>query len=368
MWVEFAKRADEFLSKRGRKMLAWVEYPLLTKHIGLLPGDIINGALGGDLEKIKAENERGVRQLIYVSMQGSEFLFPDYVTLESEQGLSQGHLASAFETFSFSAKQANPFGVYGAAWDDSGLHNETFWLGWSVVAQYGWTSAAPSVEQTTAEFMNIYYGPQVSDMADIYRSLQAQARFFERSWDRVVSKVRGPGYGNSYGKGIGTTRYDYTLPQPALPALPNLYFTPVYAGGYAKLADEAAHMEVENNVLIHRIQENILKATRNRYNLEVFLSLAELTGHHNRMILGMKRIEESLRLAREAVQKNDPGRSVTWFPPMIAPGASWRKGAARSDTLNQSGRRADSRKGKNSMGRSSTMYWMTLRIIGRTDV
>jgi hypothetical protein len=137
-----------------------------------------------------------------------------------------------------------------------------------------------------------------------------QARFFEHSWDRVVSKVRGRGYRNSYGKGIGTTRYDYTLPQPAVPALPNLYFTPVYAEESAKLAGEATRMALKNDVLIHRIQQNILKATRNRYNLEVFLSLAEFTGHHNRMIFEMKRIEDSLQSAREAVQKNDSERAV----------------------------------------------------------
>jgi hypothetical protein len=137
-----------------------------------------------------------------------------------------------------------------------------------------------------------------------------QARFFEHSWDRVVSKVRGRGYRNSYGKGIGTTRYDYTLPQPAVPALPNLYFTPVYAEESAKLAGEATRMALKNHVLIHRIQQNILKATRNRYNLKVFLSLAEFTGHHDRMILAMKRIEDSLQSAREAVQKNDSERAV----------------------------------------------------------
>jgi hexosaminidase len=309
-WVEFAQRAHEFLARRGRKMLAWVEYPLLTEHIGLLPADIINGVLGGDLDKIKAENKRGIRQLVYVSMQGSELLFPDYLALESKHGLSQGHLVSAFNTFAFSAQQANPLGVYGAAWDDSGLHNETFWLGWATVAQYGWTLAAPSVEQTAAEFMNIYYGPQVTDMVEVYRGLQAQARFFERSWERVVSNVRGPGYGNSYGKGSGTTRYDYTLPPPALPALPNLYFTRVYAGEYGRLADEAHRMAVDNDVLTYRIQQNVLKATRNRYNLEVFLSLAELTGHHDRMILGMKGIEDILQSAREALEKNNSERAV----------------------------------------------------------
>ncbi len=44
-------------------MLAWVEYPLLNRHVDRLPADLINGVLGGDREKIKAEAARGIRQL-----------------------------------------------------------------------------------------------------------------------------------------------------------------------------------------------------------------------------------------------------------------------------------------------------------------
>jgi hypothetical protein len=141
-------------------------------------------------------------------------------------------------------------------------------------------------------------------MVDVYQALQHQARFFERSWDRVVSRVRGPGYGNSYGKRIGTTRYDQTLPRPALPALPGLDFTPIYSSGkYGKLADSAKTAMVENDLLTHRIHENMGRAERNRYNLEVLLSLAELAGHQSRLILGMRSIEDRLQAAREAAQK-----------------------------------------------------------------
>jgi hypothetical protein len=141
-------------------------------------------------------------------------------------------------------------------------------------------------------------------MVEVYQALQRQARFFEGSWDRVMSRVRGPGYGNSYGKGIGTARYDYTLPRPALPALPGLDFTPIYdSGKYGKVVDSARSAAIENDLLTHRIQENIGRADRNRYNLEVLLSLAELTGHQIRLILGLRSVEDSLQAARDAAQK-----------------------------------------------------------------
>jgi hypothetical protein len=313
-WVEFVRRARDFAASRGRRILVWAEYPLLAEHVRMIPPDVIDGVMGEE-EYLKPENELGMRQLIYTSMQGAEFLFPNhlsnYQSAGGDQGPSIGRLKSTIQGVASSKVwRGNPIGIFGAAWDDSGLHNETFWLGWAAVAETGWRPDAPPVEQMVAEFMNMYYGPRVSEMVEVYRGLQTQARFFESSWDRVISKARGSGYGNSYGKGRGTTRFDQTLPQPAMPSAPNLSFTPVYVGRYEKLVEDARRMALENDALIHRIQQNMSKADRNRYNLEVFLSIAELAGHHNRLIYGMKGIEDKLKAARDAAEKSDPQQAV----------------------------------------------------------
>ncbi|MDX2032178.1 MAG: beta-N-acetylhexosaminidase [Blastocatellia bacterium] len=307
-WVEYVRRARDFAASRGRRILVWAEYPLLPEHVRMIPPDVIDGVVG-EPEYFKTENELGMRQLAYVSTQGAEFLFPNHLSSSrnagGDSGPAVGRLQSARKEISFGRVwQGNPIGVFGAAWDDSGLHNETFWLGWAVVAANGWKPGGAETAQTAADFMNIYYGPRVSEMIEVYRGLQGQARFFESSWDKVVSRVRGPGYGNSYGKGIGVVRFDETLPPPALPTMPGLDFAPVYVGAYARRVEDAARMAVENDQLIHRIYQNISKADRNVYNLEVLLSLAELTGHHNRLILGMKRIEEELNTARMESGKN----------------------------------------------------------------
>ena len=303
-WVEFVQKAHDFLKQRGRQMFAWVEYPFMAQHTELLPPDLIDGVLGNDPEEIKREKQHGLRHLAYTSIQGGDLLFPSYFLHDNDRYIAKGRLTSAYEEISVRARPAKPIGVFGAAWDDCGLHNETFWLGWSTVAQNGWAPGLASAEQTTAEFMNVFYGPRVYQMVDVYQAMQNQARFFERSWDRVVSRVRDPGYGNSYGKGIGTIRRDYTLPKPALPNLPGLDYTPIYNGGkYGKLVDNARNAAIENDLLTHRIQENIGRADRNRYNLEVLLSLAELTGHQSRLILGMRSIEDRLQAARDAAEK-----------------------------------------------------------------
>lgn len=317
-WMEFAQRAHDHVAKQGRRMLAWLEYPLLPEQLKSIPADVIDGVMS-EAAYLPIEKEKGMRQLIYTSFQGSEFLFPDYFTvaaelrdppvpgaddpLEFERG-STGRVKEAFEQISSNRVwKANPIGVFGAAWDDSGLHNETFWLGWSVAAQYGWNSGTASPQQHTAEFMKFYYGSRADGMTEIYRSLQVQTRAWQRTWDRVVSRVRGPGYGNSDGKGIGTTRYDQTLSMPPLPAQSTLEIQPQFVNKYRKFLAEAQQQTLENDRLLQAIQEQIGKVERNQYNLEVLSALASFAGHHWNLLLTLADAERSMEQARLASQK-----------------------------------------------------------------
>jgi hypothetical protein len=288
-------------------MLFWLSDWVLPEHLKLLPEGVINawGIHGNDRKKIELEKARNVRRLGYASIEGMEWLFPDYFPRYDGAARAPGTLETALRAIPLQARADNMIGTFGAAWDDAGVHNETFWLGWAAMAQYGWAPGTPSLEQTVADFMNLYYGPHVTGMAAIYRGLQSQARFFEKSWDRIVSKVRGPAYGSSFGKGIGGTRYDHTLPPPALPSLPNLEVNPVYTGPYAELMEKARRMEAEDVNLRYRIAQNLSRADRNRYNLEVLLTLAEFTRHHDRMIAAMGEIESRLLVARKAAAGSD---------------------------------------------------------------
>ncbi len=309
-WIEFAKRAHDHLAARGRRMLAWVEYPVLDKHIPLLPPDLIDGVMG-EPEYAPHEKALGMRQLIYTSTQGAEYLFPDHLpdmseapTGEFERGLPSGRLRTTFQDLARSRIwQANPIGAFGAAWDDSGLHTETFWLGWSAVAQYAWTPGTPAVEQHTAEFMRLFYGSRSEGMLEVYSLLQTQARAWQRLWDRTVSRVRKPGYGNSYGKGIGTARFDLTLKPPPLPRAADLNFASAFGKTYEKFIAESRPRIVESERLIHSLQTQIGAAERNRYALEVFESLARFAGHHFRLIDGLAAAERSFVNASNSARR-----------------------------------------------------------------
>ncbi|MCW5982090.1 MAG: beta-N-acetylhexosaminidase [Bryobacteraceae bacterium] len=310
MWVDFTRRATDFMTKRGRRPLAWVEYPLLPEHAGMLPPALIDGVIGEE-EYLEAENRLGMRQMAYVSMQGAEFLFPQSLPHAGARGFSAGHLQSAFESIRNGRHwRGKPIGVFGAAWDDSGLHNETFWLGWSAVAQWGWNPGAARPEQHVADFMKVYYGPGAAGLTEVYRSMQRQADEWQRTWDLVVSKAREPGYGNSYGKGIGTTRYDQTLDPPPLPAMPDLEIKAAFGDKYATYLAENRHRMLENDALVTSLYENILRVDRNRYNLEVYLALARFMGHHWALLDGLHGAERAMARAAESARNGKPEEAV----------------------------------------------------------
>jgi len=296
-WVEFVKKAHEFLSARGRRMMLWVEYPLLPEHVHLLPPDVIDGIIGKE-EYIETENRMGIRQLAYVPIQGAEKLFPNYFDWTDKRGrFHRGRLKDAYEgPLRGKATRGNPIGTFAAAWDDAGLHNETFGLGWATMAAYGWHPGGAPLDETAVEFMEIYYGPNIdaAEMLEAYRLLQRGARFWEEAWDRVTSRERPPAYGNSRGKGIGTRRVDLTLRTPQLPSLPDLKVEATFKLRYKKLLEQARHQEELNERLRILLQSNISKATRNRYNIEVLYSLADFQRHFIELLLGLQEVEDSL--------------------------------------------------------------------------
>ncbi|MCG8688883.1 MAG: beta-N-acetylhexosaminidase, partial [Desulfobacterales bacterium] len=277
IWVEFVNRVHKWMEERGRKVIAWVEFPLLPEHIELLPAGLIDGITvpNRSLTWIENQNNAGIKQLAYSSMQGAEYLFPNYFPTIYRNKKIDGRLISAFNNITkLKAKGAKPIGTFAAAWDDAGLHNETFWLGWVTVTQYGWSEKKPSLEQNIADFMNVFYGYQSPYMVDIYKSLQEGARYYENLWDKRISTERNPKYGSSRGKGIGTEASDLYLVMPDLPTYPNLNRDSVFSEKYANKIDEASKLKPQIDETINKLLHAINQVSANSNNLEAFLSIA----------------------------------------------------------------------------------------------
>lgn len=312
-WAEFAIKAHDWLKERSRRMIAWVEYPLLPEHISLLPNDIING-VGGQRNFLKEEQKNGMRQLAYSPIQGAELLFPNYFSSQVMGRKIESRLEQNSKTTrNLFNSGANPIGVFAAAWDDAGLHEETFHLGWAVVAQYGWNPYSPTCEQSVADFMHLFYGQNAPEMTSIYKLLGEGARLFEYGWDNVTSTERGPGYGNSYGKGIGTRRTDEILSLPEIPDAKTLKATTFFSEKYKELIAETESMKSKNDVLITKLTRNIGQVERNRYNIEVFLSIAYLQRYFIKTVLTMNEVESLFIRADTSVTEGDFSKAVSYL-------------------------------------------------------
>lgn len=298
-WVEFAVKAHDWLAKRGRKMIAWVEYPLHAEDIVLLPPDLINGVMGRDKEFIEMQKKIGMRQLAYSPIQGSERLFSNY--------FSGNFMNIPYVIREGIANGANPVGSFAAAWDDSGLHEEVFHLGWVTVNQYAWNIYGPTIEQTVADFMDVFYGYGNSDIISIYKSLIEGAQFYSGGWDRITSKERGPSWGNSYGKGIGTHRSDHLLFLPELTGELTAQSDFKFIENHKELIDKAETLKFKNDDLIQKLTHYAGKVDRNRYNLEVFLSIAYLEAYFIKTVLTFRDVE---LLMKKAGSFSDSGEAI----------------------------------------------------------
>ncbi len=289
-WVDYVVRMNKWMAERNRRMISWIEYPLLTEDIHKLPSDMIDGVV--HIDWIDELNKAGIQQLIYNSIQGSEYLFPNYFPTQYNGSEIKGNLYGVSVSGAEALKKgANLLGSFTAAWDDSGLHNELFWLGWATGTQYAWSVGKTSLEQSTADFMDAFYGYGSPDMTEIYRLLENGARFYQDLWDDVISKERAPGYGDWYGKGMNTERFDEAL--VGLP-IPTLIMKADFRKKYKGKLEEASSLLLENEKLINLLMQGISKVQRNQYNLEVMLSIAYLERYTFQTFLEWEKIEGDL--------------------------------------------------------------------------
>ncbi len=299
-WVDYVIRMNKWMSDRGRRMISWIEFPLLSEDIHKLPSGMIDGVVNEDW--IDELNKAGIQQLIYNSIQGEERLFPNYFPTRYRDTESKGNLYSASVRGASALKRgANLIGSFTAAWDDSGLHDELFWLGWVTGTQYAWSVGKPSLEQNTADFMDAFYGYNSPDMIEVYRLLEDGARFYQDLWDNVISKERAPGYGDWDGKGIHSERFDQTL--ETLPA-PAIGSEPVFRKKYAAKIEKASIVARDNERLINLLMRDLSQISRNRYNIEVMLSIAYLEKYTINTLLNLCTIEDYLMEASKTGNKN----------------------------------------------------------------
>jgi hexosaminidase len=170
-------------------------------------------------------------------------------------------------------------------------------LGYVCASSAAWHPGSPHPRESMSTFYPLFYGPDVRDMDRVYQLMSEQAQFWTDSWDETESTARKPIWGNS--NSIYHPRrpaHDQTLPLPPAPAT-DLSYHSTWVEQNRRRIDLAAEFLQGNDELLGLLYQNLRLATLNKYNLEVYLTIAQLCRQNLQMIEGIQRMDEALTAA-----------------------------------------------------------------------
>ncbi|MDD4889867.1 MAG: beta-N-acetylhexosaminidase [Phycisphaerae bacterium] len=304
IFAELINTMNSFVKAKGRTAMYWGEHPMQPEHIKLLPAGTVNAVML-EPERSKEYRKAGIGELVYSPIQGTRLFFPDYWPCRSGQGGIDSRLDGMTRTIRANGhREDNVLGTIIAGWDDSGLNNETFWLGWTVGNAVAWNPAGAEAEEATSSFMTTFYGQTTYGMENVYLLLHELADFWVSSWDRIPSR-RGPSFMRRY-----HARRDLSLALPHIPEVATLDNRPFWQAHYAPLLAKASEALVSFERLTGLLHGNILRARRNRHNLAVLLSIAKLLEHQVVLLQTLARVETTLTDARAAWDVVRPGDAL----------------------------------------------------------
>ncbi|TAM81016.1 MAG: hypothetical protein EPN47_14135 [Acidobacteria bacterium] len=304
--AQFLDQAAGYLHERGRKVIFWGEYPLVAEDIPSLPSYLVNGEVYGP-EFDRAFKERGIQQMIYTSTEGVEPWFPNYYGLPPSQLFNRVRIGDRLDemyrliSFDSSRQNAGLIGVFIAGWGDEGLHPETFWLGYATAPAWAWHPGSPAPAEARDSFYHLFYGQGGQNIGRLYQLMSTQAEFWDSSWDVEPSSVRKPLFGNSYQifKPRRPER-DQILPLPPVPQGEYLRLGYDWGKANARRVQMAQDSMPANDELLDLLHMNLRSVEFQKYNLQVYLSIAGLYRQNLDMIEEMNEVDEALKQAQAA--------------------------------------------------------------------
>jgi hypothetical protein len=203
-----------------------------------------------------------------------------------------------FISFNPARHQDMLMGSFVAGWADVGLNPETMWLGYTTGSAAAWHPGAPDPRESMNAFYRLFYGPGSSNMGRLYQLMSEQAQFWKESWDVQASAARTPIWGDW--NIIYTTPHpaeDQTLPAMPVPRSPLLTLEYDWEPQNAVRLRMAGEFLAENDELLDSIYANESRVQLQKYNLQVFLSIAQLFRQNVQMLLGLEQISVELKSA-----------------------------------------------------------------------
>jgi hypothetical protein len=171
-------------------------------------------------------------------------------------------------------------------------------LGYSVGASAAWNPGSPDPYELQNSFYRLFYGQGAVNMSRVYQLMSTQAQFWATSWDTRPSGELPPVFGYSYGIGPFVPQAQ-TLPLPGVPEPVYLQLGQNWASEHSKRTELATNSLSENDELLNLLYTNLTSVQFNRYNLEVYLSIARLCRENLLMLTGLAEMNTGLEKAQE---------------------------------------------------------------------
>jgi len=307
LWAEFTQKTAGYLHEHGREVIFWGEEPLQVEDIPMLPAGLINGEVYSAAYN-KAFRARGIPQMIYTNSLPDDPLFPAYSALSPKDQVHpravEERATAAFNEISYTSArtEADILGAGVYAWGDLNPHPETYWLGYAVGASAAWHPGSPDPHELAHSFYRLFYGQGAQQMDRVYQLMSTQAQFFASGWESETSSALPLIFGYSYGIG------------PFVPHRATLSLPPIPEAGYLRgkgdwAQENARRLELawkflgENDELENLLYTNLPAVQFNRYNLEVYLSIAKLCRQNLLLFKDLDEMNSGLKKAQDEAAK-----------------------------------------------------------------
>jgi hypothetical protein len=147
----------------------------------------------------------------------------------------------------------------------------------------------------------LFYGESATDMARVYQLMSTEAQFWNSSWDRQPSTARNTMFGNPHQiYEVRRPAHDQTLQLPPVPQGKYLRLPFDWTQDNMRRVKMAQDNMPLNQELIDLLHQNLSSTQFRHYNLEVFLSIADLYNQNLQMIQEMDAISRQLEAAQAA--------------------------------------------------------------------
>jgi hypothetical protein len=208
-------------------------------------------------------------------------------------------------------KDADLMGTFVAGWADTGIHPEGMWLGYATASAAAWHPKAASEQELMNLFYALFYGPGAMQMGRVYQLMSEQGQFWKESWETVASNARTPIWGDwDRINHPPQPAEDQTLPLPPVPSAGVLTVNSKPDALAERRLQMAGRFLADNDELLDLLHENLQQVQFNRYNLGLYLAIAQLYRQNLQMLLDLGRINTSLEAAQSAAAKGDAAGAI----------------------------------------------------------